>query len=263
MRQPIFLFSAGWRSGSTLLQRMITASGESLIWGEPGGALNYMSDAWQGYSQMLGEGSQRFKFGYGGNGLAQYEEFCKSGRDGVNKWIASMNAPQQVFLDAYREFFDRVYGAPAREQGYEGWGVKEVQSGRETVDFLKLLYPEAKFVYLVRHPLSCLLSIKRRNWLDEADAAKALQRYSEHWTKLASEFRALDHGFLISYEKLLNEKGELERLADYLALSNLRLDFADNSRADWQAAHDEGLSYFEKRRILKIVGAEMAAHGYK
>ena len=32
---PIFILSAGWRSGSTLLQRMLTP--ECLIWGNPTG----------------------------------------------------------------------------------------------------------------------------------------------------------------------------------------------------------------------------------
>ena len=33
--QPIFLLSAGWRSGSTLLQRLIMSDPRVLIWGEP------------------------------------------------------------------------------------------------------------------------------------------------------------------------------------------------------------------------------------
>ena len=34
--QPVFVFSAGWRSGSTMLQRMIMENNpELLIWGEP------------------------------------------------------------------------------------------------------------------------------------------------------------------------------------------------------------------------------------
>ena len=34
--QPVFVFSAGWRSGSTLLQRMLMKHNEKLImWGEP------------------------------------------------------------------------------------------------------------------------------------------------------------------------------------------------------------------------------------
>src|SRR5688572_31225972 len=32
---PIFIFAAGWRSGSTLLQRLLISGGDALIWGEP------------------------------------------------------------------------------------------------------------------------------------------------------------------------------------------------------------------------------------
>src|SRR6266487_3786669 len=32
---PIFLFGAGWRCGSTWVQRLLMSSGQALIWGEP------------------------------------------------------------------------------------------------------------------------------------------------------------------------------------------------------------------------------------
>jgi len=174
-----------------------------------------------------------------------------------------MNVPHDIFLSAYREFFERIYAIPARARGYEGWGVKEVQSGLETANFLKLLYPEAKFIFLVRHPFSCLLSIKRRNWLDETDSTYALKYYSRHWCALAKEFRQADFGFLVTYEKLLSEPVQMERLASYLGLKNLKQDFFDSSHADWAASHDEVLTYMEKRRILKIVAGEMAAYEYE
>jgi hypothetical protein len=43
--QPIFVLSSLWRPGSTLLQRFITATGEVLVWGETGGALNAIAEA--------------------------------------------------------------------------------------------------------------------------------------------------------------------------------------------------------------------------
>ena len=33
--EPVFLLAAGWRSGSTLVQRLLASSGELLMWGEP------------------------------------------------------------------------------------------------------------------------------------------------------------------------------------------------------------------------------------
>jgi hypothetical protein len=35
MTQPLFILSAGWRSGSTLLQRMLIGNEQLMIWGEP------------------------------------------------------------------------------------------------------------------------------------------------------------------------------------------------------------------------------------
>lgn len=32
---PVFILSAGWRSGSTLMQRLLMSSGEIAVWGEP------------------------------------------------------------------------------------------------------------------------------------------------------------------------------------------------------------------------------------
>ena len=33
--EPVFILSAGWRSGSTFLRRCLMASSDILIWGEP------------------------------------------------------------------------------------------------------------------------------------------------------------------------------------------------------------------------------------
>ena len=33
--EPIFILAAGWRAGSTLLQRMVLANRRTLVWGEP------------------------------------------------------------------------------------------------------------------------------------------------------------------------------------------------------------------------------------
>jgi hypothetical protein len=56
MDAPIFLLSAGWRSGSTLLQRQVMTSSDVLVWGEPYGhaaaidrlaePVRCMTDAW-------------------------------------------------------------------------------------------------------------------------------------------------------------------------------------------------------------------------
>lgn len=262
MNKPVFIFSAGWRSGSTLLQRMITASGEVLIWGEAGGALDNFADALERYEQMLGPGGQRFKHGFGGHGEEQFQQLQLAGKESVHKWVACLNPPQEVFLDAFRGFLATAYAAPTAKLGYPNWGIKEVQSGIETARFMKRLYPEAKFVFLVRNPLDCLTSIKRRDWMGHHGNAEPLAYYTDHWHRLAAEFREAEFGYRIRYEDLLSTPQAMDELTDYLGIS-LPRDFAEKSRVDWQAENDQPLSFFERRRLHKIAGEEMERYGYR
>jgi len=262
MNPPIFIFSAGWRSGSTMLQRLITATGSALVWGEAGGALDRLADAYACYEQMLGPGGHRFKHGFGGNGAKEYEDFRAAGKDGFNKWIACMNPPSETFAHSFRAFLEHAYARPAAELGYGCWGIKEVQSGLEAARFLQWLYPHARFIFLVRHPFDCLTSIKRRNWLDRPGDAHALEYYGRHWSRLAGEFRQAGFGQLIKYEDLVSSPEAQEKLGGYIGISELAGRFKQVNRADWKSHHDQALGFWEKRRLSRIVGDEMRHYGY-
>lgn len=262
MKDPIFIFSAGWRSGSTLLQRMITASGEVLMWGEAGGALDNFADALVRYEQMLGPGGKRYKYGFGGNGEDQYHQLKAAGHESVHKWVACLNPPLDHFIAGFRALFDATYAKPAAELGYASWGVKEVQSGIDTARFLRQVYPEARFVFLVRNPVDCLTSIKRRDWMGHQGDHEPVTFYAGHWQRLAAEFRGAEFGYRIRYEDLLSSPEAAAGLAKYLDVP-LPLDFAQKSRVDWEAHHQHALSYWERRRMLKVAGGEMEQYGYR
>lgn len=259
---PVFIFSAGWRAGSTMLQRVLTASGNVLIWGESGGALDCMGDALQRYMQMLGSGSTKYKHGYGGNGDEQYKRFCSDISSGANLWIASMNPRLDTIRDGFRNFFDTVYAKPAVAMDFSRWGVKEVQLGLDCALFLQELYPSAKFIFIVRNPMACLLSIKRRDWMDQKGSSVALQYYAQNWLKLASEFRQANFGMLVHYEELVRDGKVLAGISDYLGLANVSEDFIGKSHADWKPENSCRLTWLERRKILSIVGDEMHRHGY-
>jgi len=263
MIQPIFIFSAGWRSGSTMLQRLVTATGSALIWGEAGGALDRLADGYACYEQMLGPGGQRFKHGFGGNGAKEYENFKAAGKEGFNKWIACMNPPTETFMQAFRAFLENVYARPATELGYGNWGVKEVQSGIEAARFLRQLFPQARFIFLVRHPYDCLTSIKRRDWLDRPQDPRALEYYGEHWSRLAGEFREADFGEVVKYEDLVSSPAVQEKVGSYLGVAELASHFKEVNRADWNSHHDKSLSFWEKWRLARIVRNEMKRYGYE
>jgi hypothetical protein len=241
---------------------MVTASGEVLVWGEAGGALDNFADALERYMQMLGPGGNRYRHGFGGNGAEQYRQLRLAGRESVHQWVACLNPPQETFLNAFRDFFETSYASPAAELGYSTWGIKEVQSGIETARFIKCLYPEAKFVFLVRNPLDCLTSIKRRNWMGHHGNGDPLSFYSSHWQRLAKDFLEADFGYRLRYEDIMSSPETIDDLVKYLEIS-LPADFASKSRVDWHAENDRSLSFFERRSMLRIVGEEMEKYGYR
>jgi hypothetical protein len=263
MSGPIFIFSSNWRSGSTLLQRLVNASNEVLIWGESGGALDSFQDAFVRYQQMLGDGDTLYTHGYGGNGSRQFEEFSKGETGTHNKWIACMNPPLEHIQAQIRNLMDRIYRIPAEELGYSRWGIKEVRSGIETAKFLKQLYPDAKFLFLVRNPMSSILSIKKRKWLDERGHPNPLLFYANHWAKLSKEFRNADFGMLLKFEEMVSDPELVRRLGDYLDLDALPEDFISNSHADWPTKNEEGLSMLEKLKLRYLLREEMDHYGYR
>ena len=260
---PVFIFSAGWRTGSTMLQRILTASGNVLVWGESGGAIDCMGDAMQRYMQMLGPGGKKFRHGYGGNGAEQYQRFCENTSAGAGLWIASMNPGVDTITDGFRSFLDTIYAAPAAAMGFTRWGVKEVQLGLDSALFLRELYPNAKFIFMVRNPMSSLLSIKRRDWMDQKGSRNAPRYYAEHWLRLASEFRQADFGMLVQYETLVKDRDVIAAIGDYLDLEGIPQDFIETSHADWNPENSCRLSWLERRKILSIVGDEMQQYGYR
>jgi hypothetical protein len=245
-----------------MLQRLLTASGEVLVWGESGGGLNDLAQMVDRYAQMNGPGSQRFPHGLGGNGAEQFARFRANPQEAANEWIASMNPPQESLLEHVRRLLTGFYAEPARELGFPRWGVKEVQCGTGTAMFLRSLWPDGRFVFLVRHPMHCLLSIKRRNWIDQPEHRDPVDYFCRHWVQLAREFREASIGRLVYYEKLIAEPAIAEELFRYLGISRVPANFVAEKHADWRAENQAELTFTERRRARRILGEEMQRHGY-
>ena len=260
--KPVFIFSAGWRSGSTLLQRLLTATNELLVWGEAGGALDWLAEADLGYRQMLAPGNTMFKHGLGGNGEQQFQEFCKNGKEAVHKWIPCMNPPLENIRSGFKALLHETYEAPATTLGYGRWGVKEVRCGLDTAEFLQALYPGAKFVFLVRNPFDCLSSLKRHNWMDRPHDRHALEYYAKHWARLANDFGRATFGLVVRHEDLVSDVNTVNKLRDYLEVSNLDSSFIAKSRVKGGVKSDLALNWHERYRAKKIVWKEMQRYGY-
>lgn len=262
--KPVFVFSSSWRSGSTLLQRFITASGEVLMWGETGGALNAIADAVAGWEQITADSSRRFSGGVGGKGEASFHKFVAAPRaEHASQWIANLSPPFTDITTNLREMFDALYGQRARALGYPRYGLKETRCDLNTARQLQVLFPDARFLFLVRNPLDVVLSIKRRNWMGMPAGHATLRHFAEHWRTRSMQFRQADFGLTLRYEDFVADPALQVRVLDYLGIhSRPPADFTRTSQVDWKANNQSQFSAWERARLHYWLGDEMKQWGY-
>jgi hypothetical protein len=205
---PIFVFSSGWRSGSTLLQRLIFH--RCFLWGEPFGH-SWIIDSLADHLRCFNDSWPEARHFYNG---ADAEALSR-------KFIGNLYPPIQDLLRAHQGYFDRLFAEPARRNGAERWGFKEVRLSVDHAIYLKWLFPRAKFLFLIRNPYDAWRSYAARaasgwRWYNRwPDDPLTIQSFAAHWTRLVSSFLT-EHkkvgGLVVRYE-------ELQR-ANYAAIEN-------------------------------------------
>ena len=294
---PVFVLAAGWRSGSTLLQRMLMPS--CMMWGEPYGhscmlqsmadPLRCMTSDWPEPHFFYDEAKvavtlrsdepntratgsppdtgARTKLaadeaganldlttedatcgggdvggivtaerdGYSTAGLVTTERdgYSTAGlvtteRDGylTERLVANLYPSVKSLVEAHRAYFETLFVKPARDAGAERWGFKEVRLSADYAYYLKLLYPNNKFLFLIRNPYDAYRSwAARRNadwkwfyrWPDQPVTARLFGRL---WSELAGSFVAeaerLD-AHVVRYEDL--KAGQYDAIETYLGFS--------------------------------------------
>lgn len=213
---PILIFSAGWRSGSTLLQRLALSGNEALIWGEPYPYSDYIRTMAATLTCITRTTPPDQFF------LGEPPGF----RDvDPNKWTACMYPHPRHLLHAHRAFFWALYRDPAIARGYSRWGLKEVVLSTQEASYLRWLFPEAKLVFLYRNPYDAYRSYRSFGdwyfrWPDSPVFTAA--RFGRVWRMLVDDFVAESHrldGMLVRYEDLVSDRSTLTALSEHLGTS--------------------------------------------
>ncbi len=212
--EPVFVLATSWRSGSTLLQRILVSNPQVLVWGEPLGrlaivprlahALAGVSSDWPPPDCWIGEHVPPGSL--------------------ATQWIANLFPPGRDLRAALRDLFDRWLAAPARERGFQRWGVKEVRFGAAEACLLSWLYPSARFLVLTRHPFDAFRSLRNRaewtfhdRWPEtRIDSAAAFAR---HWNRLATSWSPKPPGLrclTVRYEDLVSGGVDFRALESWL-----------------------------------------------
>lgn len=240
--RPLFIFSAGWRSGSTLLQRLVVSTQRYFIWGEP----YHQTDVIRRLAESLipfGTGWPPREYVY----EAEPPAGTPHGNDGQSPdlsalWIANFYPPISRLLEAHRSFLRELLAPPQETTGLE-WGLKEVRLSADYGAYLRMLFPQARFIFLVRDPRAAYNSYRDHpTWFERwpRSQIRTPYAYGQVWRRLAESFigheKQLD-ACLIRYEDLIEGGEALERLEHLLeaaidrsVLENRVSGVADQSR---------------------------------
>lgn len=213
---PVFVLSAGWRSGSTMLQRLVMSAEQVLIWGEPYDRCCYV--------QRLAETLQALDPEWPPDRFLLSAREETGSTDHANEWIANLYPDLADLRASHRAFFDRLFADPAVGRGYRRWGLKEVRLDAGHAAYLKWLYPDARLLFLVRDPFAAYKSYRIfRPWYDRWPEAPVLTPggFGRHWARLAGSFlrhRTRLDARLVRFEDLIGGQTDLEELSRYIGL---------------------------------------------
>jgi len=211
--KPVFILSAGWRSGSTLVQRLVMSGQSILIWGEPYSHARILRHLAGGVSAINAEWPKDEWF------VDQYNLDELS-----NKFVANMYPMVQDLLLSSLAYTRTLFDEPALKKGFQRWGLKEVRLTIDDAYFLRWLYPKARFIFLCRNPYDAYRSYRLdRSWYNEwpYDPVFTADRFGRHWRDLVEGFQNgyKDVGAVfMRYEDLCSGGSYIELLEEYLEL---------------------------------------------
>jgi len=236
--EPIFLLATGWRTGSTLMQRILVTDPKLLVWGEPHGdldILNRLGEIIAGFSRPIAPDSVI---------LMQKTEKMSG------EWIANLYPPTSVIRQALQSMVYDWLAQPAKELGYTRWGMKEVRLGYDEAALLLWLFPKAKFVVITRNPYDSYRSAMQLGALWERWPDRLVNdayAYGRLWNRLALSWKSAATGFplrLYRLEDVTSASVDFQELASFCNL-DLKPEAAIGKKVG-SARSDIALSFFDK-----------------
>jgi len=242
---PIFLLGTG-RCGSTLLQKILNSVDNAMIYGEHGG---FLKDVARAYFLNL-EDKMIEKYIMSQNAAGKDPISVVETLKNPQLWSAWTNwYNQETVRNNFRDFIESFFNPISLEQKVH-WGFKEIRYGLNdrVPEMLTDLYPDGRFVFIVRHPVDVVAS------KISARASDGIEADAHTWVAQNSYFLDFfrenrERSRIVCYEELIsNDIKQLNQLFDWLgfALSDRQRDIIEITKPSYKGrprpaklTHDE------------------------
>lgn len=206
MSEFLCLASVG-RSGSTFLQRLLNTHPDVVLFGEHEGFLSGVRSA---FAKLAAPRTTALITATGGHlsSILRAEPIVTSPGGWSTEWTNALR-PHEV-APAFASFVKNlIYPPHIRSPSHRYWGFKEIRYGAEDLGFCRSLFPNGRFLLLVRNPVEVFRSQCRLGWGLHVGATEAAAQFHRAFSSLSDAWGALrgpdgvaERAQLVCYERL-------------------------------------------------------------
>jgi hypothetical protein len=249
---PIFLLGTG-RCGSTLLQKILNSVDNVAIYGEHGGFLKQIAAAY--FLNLEDKMIEKYIMSQNAAGKDPISVF--ETLKNPQLWSAWTNWYNRETVGSnFRDFIESFFNPISLEQKVH-WGFKEIRYGLDdrVPEMLADLYPDGRFVFIVRHPVDVIAS------KISARASDGIKADAHTWVAQNASFLNFcrlnsERSKIVHYEELIsNNSKELSQLFDWLgfSLSDRQKDIIETTKPRYKGRpRPAKLTHDEVNSIQKI-----------
>lgn len=200
MAPPIFILATSPRSGSTWLQRVLTSTGDVLVWGEL--TTNGVGE----WPVRRYEEWQRFRWSPDRPMGNDWDKYAFN-ENSAGMWMAVLAPTRLKAACCERDRFEQLYQPVAKSATNQPrWGTKETYWSEATVGFLRWAWPEAPILYLSRRFEDAYQSRYSESYTSRMGVEADKRLFCDRWIeqgRLAVKYGSADYcGRKLRYEAL-------------------------------------------------------------
>ncbi len=146
----------------------------------------------------------------------------------VGSWIPVVSPGPERAVQALRAFFNELYARETALSGFDRWGFKEVRPHALTyMKMLRAVYPEARFIFLVRDPYDTFRSVRGKKFYARfKDPLQPVKVWHQNVSDFFNSKIPAQVCLLVKYEDLAGQSRDRSQLIERIC-SHVRVDMTD------------------------------------